>query len=204
MKIQIKHRVTGRVLFEGDYESTKEAVLAALKGGAYLGGADLRGADLRGAYLRGAYLGGADLGGADLGGAYLGGADLRGADLRGADLRGADLGGAYLRGAYLRGAYLGGAYLGGAKIDGGVEISLIPHQIDAGQYFVYIWDKHIKIGCEFHSMNDWFGFDDRKILAMDNKKGLEWWRIWKEPIKAICINTGRWTETEQEANENPD
>ncbi|HEV8462101.1 MAG TPA: pentapeptide repeat-containing protein [Gaiellaceae bacterium] len=110
-----------RVLWEGEAESTLDAVTKAKAAGADLGGADLRGADLggadlRGAYLGGAYLGGADLGDADLSGADLGDADLGGADLGGAYLRGADLGDAYLRGADLGDAYLGGAYLGGADL----------------------------------------------------------------------------------------
>ena len=92
--MQIKHRVTGAVLFEADCGSMRECVLAALKAGA----------DLSGAYLSGAYLSGANLSGADLSGAYLRGANLSGAylsraNLSRADLRGADLGGAYLRGA---------------------------------------------------------------------------------------------------------
>ena len=70
IKIQIKNRWTGSVLFEYEKENNtlKDTVIEAVK----------RGADLRGAYLIGA----------DLGGADLGGADLRGADLRGADLGG--------------------------------------------------------------------------------------------------------------------
>ncbi|WWQ13004.1 hypothetical protein PQ43W_58 [Ralstonia phage PQ43W] len=128
MKIEIKHLITGDVLFECDAESLKSAVEQAVKGGADLSGADLSGADLRGADLSGADLSGADLSGADLrgadlSGAYLRGADLsgaylRGADLSGADLRGADLSGAYLSGAYLSGAYLRGAYLSGAYLSG--------------------------------------------------------------------------------------
>ena len=86
MKIEIKHRYTGAVIFSLDEDglTIKRTVEKAVEAKIDLGGAD----------LRGAYLGGADLGGAD----------LRGADLRGAYLRGADLGDAYLRGAYLRGA----------------------------------------------------------------------------------------------------
>ena len=96
IKIEIKNRWTGKVLFEYEKENNtvKDTLIEAVKNKAYLGGADLRGADLRGA---------------DLGDAYLGGADLRGAYLRGADLRGADLGGADLGDAYLRGADLRGA-----------------------------------------------------------------------------------------------
>ena len=79
MKVEIKSRWTGSVLFSLETESLKLAVEAAVKQGAYLTGAYLTGADLRGADLRGA----------DLTDADLTGADLRGADLRGADLRGA-------------------------------------------------------------------------------------------------------------------
>ena len=103
IKIQIKNRYTGSILFEYEQENNtlKDTIEKAIKNSA-----DLRGADLRGAYLRGA----------DLRGADLRGADLRGADLEGANLRGADLRGAYLRGADLRGADLGDAYLEGADL----------------------------------------------------------------------------------------
>ena len=96
VKIEIKNRITGKVLFELEREnnSVKKTLEAAVKNKAYLGDADLGGADLGDAYLRGAYLRGAYLRDADLGGADLRGADLGGADLGGADLRGADLGGA--------------------------------------------------------------------------------------------------------------
>ena len=71
VKIEIKNRWTGSILFEYEKEDNtiKETVMVAVKNGAYLGGADLRGAYLGGADLRGAYLRGADLRGADLGGA---------------------------------------------------------------------------------------------------------------------------------------
>lgn len=54
MKISIKARFTDAILFEGEYESTRHAVEAALKSGANLRGADLYGADLYGANLYGA------------------------------------------------------------------------------------------------------------------------------------------------------
>ena len=117
VKIEIKHWITGAVLFELEKEGNtiKKTVEQAVKEKAYLGGADLRGADL----------GGADLGGADLGGAYLGGAYLRGADLGG---------------AYLGGAYLGGAYLGGAK-----EIPFIPMSCPSDGAFIG-WKKVVAEG----------------------------------------------------------
>ena len=90
MNIEIKHFITGSILFSFETDTIKLAVEAAVKSGANLGGAYLRGANLRGAYLRGADLGGADLGGANLSGADLGGADLGGAYLGGSNLGGAD------------------------------------------------------------------------------------------------------------------
>ena len=86
IKLQIKSRWTGSVLFEYEKENNtiKDTLIAAVKSGAYLRGAYLRDADLSGAYLRDADLRCANLRGADLSGAYLRGADLRDADLRGA------------------------------------------------------------------------------------------------------------------------
>ena len=61
MNYQIKHKSTGKVLFEGEYESMGLCVEAAVGESAYLRGADLRGANLRGANLQGADLRDADL-----------------------------------------------------------------------------------------------------------------------------------------------
>ena len=115
VKIEIKHWLTGSVLFE--YEGINNTLEKTLRK-AFSSGADLYGANLRGANLYGADLYGADLYGADLRGANLYGANLRGADLRGADLRGANLRGANLYGANLRGANLYGADLRGANLRG--------------------------------------------------------------------------------------
>ena len=67
MKLQIKSRFTGSILFEFEKEENtiKETVLKALEDDAYLSGAYLRGADLSNANLRDANLSGADLSGAD-------------------------------------------------------------------------------------------------------------------------------------------
>ena len=89
IKIRIKNRFTGSVLFEYEKEENtiKDTVVEAVNNDADLRDANLVDTDLRGADLRDAYLGGAKLGGADLVGADLRGADLRGADLRDANLR---------------------------------------------------------------------------------------------------------------------
>ena len=145
IKLQIKSRWTGSVLFEleKEYNTIKDTLTEAVKSGANLSGANLSGANLSGAYLSGAGLrdanlrganfssadlSGADLRCADLRGTYLCDANLRGADLRGvdlsgvdlcdADLSGADLSGAVLRGAGLRGADLSGVGLSGVDLRG--------------------------------------------------------------------------------------
>ena len=66
IKIEIKKKITGNVIFEYEKESNtvKDTVVEAVKNGAYLRDAYLRDADLRGAYLRGAGLRGAYLRGA--------------------------------------------------------------------------------------------------------------------------------------------
>ena len=120
VKIEIKNRWTGSVLFEYEKENNtiKDTVEKAVKEGANLAGAYLGGADLEGAYLKGANLAGANLAGANLKGAYLAGANLEEAYLKGACLKGANLAGAYLGGADLEGAYLKGACLKGANLAG--------------------------------------------------------------------------------------
>ena len=83
IKIEIKNRFTGKVLFE--YEkvdnTVKETLVEAVKRDANLYGADLCCAYLRGADLRDAYLRDADLRGVNLCDANLYGADLRCANL---------------------------------------------------------------------------------------------------------------------------
>ena len=140
IKIQIKSKYTGSILFEYEQENNtlKDTIEKAIKNradlaeanlrgadltganliGANLTDADLAGANLRGANLRGADLGDANLTDADLTGAYLRCADFRCANLAEANLAGADLGSANLLCANLRGADLGSANLAGANLRG--------------------------------------------------------------------------------------
>nr|DAN74161.1 MAG TPA: pentapeptide repeat protein [Caudoviricetes sp.] len=100
IKIEIKNRWTGNILFEylSENNTIKKTVSEAIKSGA-----DLREADLRDA-------------------------DLSGADLREADLSDADLSGANLRGA--KGAYMAcptdGSFIGWKKVEGFIVKLQIP------------------------------------------------------------------------------
>ena len=49
MKVQIKNRWNSAIIYEGEWETVAQAILAAVKSGADLSGADLYGADLSGA-----------------------------------------------------------------------------------------------------------------------------------------------------------
>ena len=71
MKIEIKNRFTGEVIYTGEHETLRDAVVTAVANRA----------DLSGAYLSGAYLSGANLSGANLRRANLSGANLSDAGL---------------------------------------------------------------------------------------------------------------------------
>jgi hypothetical protein len=166
MKIEIKSRFTGKVLFshEAEENSIKITLKAALSAGADLYGADLCGADLYDANLRGA---------------DLCGADLCGADLRGADLYGADLYGANLRGANLCGADLCGADLYGDKL---TKTPLFLYNLE---WDVTITTTFLRIGCQVHLISDWASFDDDRISEMSSS-ALAFWRKYKSAIMALC------------------
>jgi hypothetical protein len=110
-------------------------------------------------------------------GANLNGASLRGANLNGASLRGADLNGASLRGADLNEADLNGADLNGAN---GINDYVKCIQID--QYPITYTSDVLQIGCERHAISAWREFDDKRILEMDGKCALKFWRKYKSWI----------------------
>jgi hypothetical protein len=90
MKIEIKHRLNGNIIFTGEFGSLKIAVVAAISSGANLSWANLFEADLSEANLSEANLSWANLSRANLFRANLFEADLFRADLSGANLFGAD------------------------------------------------------------------------------------------------------------------
>ena len=140
IKIEIKNRWTGNILFEylSENNTIKKTVSEAIKSGANLRGANLRGADLCGANLCEANLCEANLCGANLRGANLRGANLRGANLCEANLCEANLCEANLCGANLceanlcgaKGAYMAcptdGSFIGWKKASGYIVKLQIP------------------------------------------------------------------------------
>ena len=108
-KIEIKHWLTGSILFE--FECDGNTILKTLVE-AVNKKANLRGADLYGANLRGA--------------------NLYDADLRDADLRGADLSGVYLSGVYLSGKKIKTA----AVFAGLYDYIVIPYITEVGEKWI--------------------------------------------------------------------
>ena len=121
----------------------------------------------------------ADLRGADLEEANLTGANLRRANLTRADLRGANLIFTDLTRANLEGANLKSVNLYNTT-GNNKEIKTI----QLGTYIVNITDKDMQIGCELHSIEDWFNFDNEHIASMD-RSALDWWNENKHKLKVI-------------------
>jgi uncharacterized protein YjbI with pentapeptide repeats len=146
--------------------------------------ADLSYADLSYANLRYADLSSADLSSADLSYANLRYADLSSADLRSADLRSANLSYANLRYADLSSADLSYANLRYAVYWSCRGNNKTIKTIHCDTYDIAYTDKVLQIGCEQHSILDWWKFSDTKISGMD-EGALEWWKVWKPILRKI-------------------
>ena len=144
---------------------------------------------------------GANLAGADLDGAYLAGANLARANLAGANLARAYLAGANLARANLDGANLARAYLAGATYGDNVPCTRPPLQILGSRYAVLIFDSHIKIGCELHSIDEWRAYGQRQIEAMDGDDAWTWWLQYRDTILAMA-DARRYRHQEMEGRGN--
>jgi hypothetical protein len=198
VKHAIRNRWTDAVLYEAEIPDDTpsgmraRAVLEAVKpADANLAGANLAGAYLAGANLADANLARANLADANLAGANLAGAYLAGADLAGAYLADANLADAYLADAYLADANLARADLADAKWRDGIVISKPPIQIFGLHWTVTILDAHMQIGCELHSLADWQAYDDARIVQMDGRDALRFWRENKDALISLARAAGR-------------
>ena len=97
--------------------------------------------------------------------------------LRYADLSDANLSNANLSDANLRYADLSNADLSSAH---GINERIKCIQIE--QYPITYTDTVMQIGCESHLISEWVDFNDKRILRMDGKTALKFWRKYKEWI----------------------
>ena len=76
----------------------------------------------------------------------------------------------------------GNAWVSGDKITNKDDICYISNRY----YNITITPLHIKIGCQYHAQEAWWNFTDEQIEKMDGESALNFWKIWKEPLKQIC------------------
>jgi len=116
---------------------------------------------------------------------------------------GANLSGAYLTVANLTGANLSRANLSGANLSGSkwridITINRAPLQLSGLYWMVYILDHHMQIGCELHTLAEWDAFDDARIVGMDGRNALRFWRAHKVALLALAASDGRGMEAAKE------
>jgi len=58
----------------------------------------------------------------------------------------------------------------------GGSLYLGPHEV------TFPIDGKMKIGGEHHSIEEWAGFTNSQIAAMDKQIALRFWKTWKEPL----------------------
>ncbi len=129
-------------------------------------------------------------------------ADLRDSDLRGSNLRGSDLSGSDLRGSDLRDSDLRDSDLRGAMRRDGIVLRLRPLQLFGLDYPVIIFDSHMEIGCQIHSLAEWRAFDNDAIARMDGRHARKFWDAHGPALLALAASDGRGVEAEKPADVN--
>ena len=82
--------------------------------------------------------------------------------------------------ANLRGAYLSGACLHGACLPNTDKIMLSPFG------WCHVQRDNIRIGCQYHTTEEWRNFSDEEIADMDSRRALDWWQTHKEIVLALA------------------
>lgn len=149
----------------------------------------LQSLDMSRAWLHGAQFNRTVIKDVNLRGAHLFDASLRSASLRDvnlfhanaqADFTSARLHRVNFTLAAMRGAKLG--HLGSLyeTVGNGREIKSIHTDI-----WPVVYTAHqMQIGCQLHSLDDWWSFDDDVIHAMD-PRAVDWWMVWKPILQQI-------------------
>lgn len=101
--------------------------------------------------------------------------------MRGADMRGANMSGANMSGADMRLANMSYANMRGADMRGAVGNMEEVKSMQLEKYMIVFTSDILCIGCQQHTIEEWFGFTDDYISQMDIG-ALEWWNKWKDFI----------------------
>ena len=86
--------------------------------------------------------------------------------------------------ANLSGANLSHANLSHANLSGVAgERTRVKSIFVSDVYAITYTSDVLQIGCERHSITKWWEFDDSKIIQMEGKKALKFWREYKDFIR---------------------
>ena len=121
--------------------------------------------------------------------ANLNGVNLDGANLTRANLDGANLTHANLTRANLTRANLDGANLDSVNLDGASGNLNNLKSVFCDTYPVTYTAEVMQIGCQCHKLEDWWSFDDARIIEMEGKTALKWWRTWKPILQQIIATS---------------
>lgn len=91
--------------------------------------------------------------------------------------------------ADLRWANLGWANLAKVDIINAVGNMREIKSLQVDTYFVAYTSEVMAIGCEQHTLAEWWAFTDEEIHKMDGQRGLDWWRKWR-PILMQIMEVG--------------
>lgn len=189
--VEIRNRFNGSVIHSLETQTKPyklalaEVVMDALSKGIELNDASLGRVNLSNKDLRKSNLKHCDLSRAT----------LVNTDLRGADLEGSVLSLSRLSGANFNGANLKDVIFLGADFGSGVDAYNYKFDRDVVQLrftgqLVTIWQGYMTIGCECHTIQEWFSFSDERLNEMHGKP-LDLFNQWKQIFLDIATSTNR-------------
>ena len=73
---------------------------------------------------------------------------------------------------------------GDARVSGKARVSGNCINIQ-GRWNITIMDEHIRIGCELHTIKQWFSYGDSRISEME-PSALDWWLRNRKWLKLLC------------------
>lgn len=111
------------------------------------------------------------------------------ANLTHANLTHANLTRANLECANLTHANLTHANLECANLDGASGNLNNLKSVFCDTYPVTYTAEVMQIGCQCHKLEDWWSFDDARIIEMEGKTALKWWRTWKPILQQIIATS---------------
>ena len=106
-----------------------------------------------------------------------------------ANLTNANLTRASLNRANLTRANLTHANLTHANLDGASGNLNNIKSVFCDTYPVTYTAEVMQIGCQCHKLEDWWSFDDARIIEMEGKTALKWWRTWKPILQQIIATS---------------